>query len=211
MVFTYPTPAAPPERYTPLESNTVAFLVSPDDHTYNSLLETLPKVKDWVKGDQLTDAYNTESGTFQGLINAVFWDPRNELGPIYFLPYQFGLSTNKLSNERTRYFVWWRKDMLRIIEFIDDFPIETKARMRHRERTKAMLAKKKLGWPEKIMNEYFTQFWMDLQISLDSCKDLCKEFNFKTEIETSRAYVKEFGPVFREDGKDNIPPPPYGK
>eukprot|EP01084_Bolivina_argentea_P130065 229638_1 len=218
IIFNYPTPSAPPERWSGLESNIACFLYSlKSQHTDTIYDKILKHLKDdiyvWyndeenknrdindnkIKWDK--DSYNTEKGTFQSLINAIYWKREYGFGGINQIHQKFAINTNKLSNKRTKYFIEHRPNMLYLIEFVDDYPPTRKARDRCIVRSRKMIQNDKLDWFEIAMNAYFVQFWLDLNIicSDERNKNICMKLNFKfeKELEASIAYNQTLGYPF---------------
>ena len=221
IIFNYPTPSAPPERWSGLESNIACFLYDiKDNKIYETILEHLSKdIYVWyndednknkeinensMKWEQ--DSWNTEKGTFQSLLNAIYWNRDymiNEIGVnsdddigINQIHQKFAVNTNKLSNRRTKYFVEHRKNMLYMIEFVDDYPPTKKARDRCKVRSNKMMDDNyKLDWFEVIMNTYFVQFWLDFSIISTNYDGVINKFHldYDQELKASRNYHQKYG------------------
>ena len=145
------------------------------------------------------DSWNSERGTFQSLINAIYWKREYGLHGVTQMHQKFAVSTNKLSNKRTKYFVENRANMLYLIEFVDDYPPTKKARDRCIVRSRKMMENEyKLDWFEVIMNTYFVQFWLDLNVI---CSDeqgfgaicIALGLEYKEEMEAAIKYRDKYG------------------
>merc|ERR1712187_311708 len=120
-LFDYPSPSAPPQRVSGLESNIACFVYSPGKHKgiYDKILKHLGNdLFVWFDDDDnknkkinenevkwQRDAWNSERGTFQSLVNAIFWQREYSANGIYQIHQKYAVNTNKLSNRRTKYFV----------------------------------------------------------------------------------------------------------
>ena len=214
MIFNYPSPSAPPQRWSGLESNIACFLYSikNDDDIYDKILKHLANdIYIWYDDDDNkndvinnndikfnTDSWNSERGTFQSLINAIYWQREYGFNGINQIHQKYAINTNKLSNRRTKYFIQHRQNMLYMIEFVDDYPPTRKARDRCNVRSKKKIDGLKMDWFEIIMNSYFVQFWLDLNIICNDNKQyqqICDklELKYKTELDSSLAYKQKFG------------------
>eukprot|EP01083_Nonionella_stella_P025564 70382_1 len=213
VVFNYPVPAAPPERWSGLESNIACFLFSVTDNTiYEHILSHLKDdVYVWYNDEDnknaeinnnpvkwSADSWNTERGTFQSLMNAIYWKREDGFNGINQMHQRFAVNTNKLSNRRTKYFVEHRPNMLNIIEFVDDYPPTRKARDRCVVRSNKMIQDHyKLDWFEVAMNTYFVQFWLDMNgICGDTQYDsICNKLDlqYKKEVAVSLLYKTKYG------------------
>ena len=91
--------------------------------------------------------------------------------------------------------------MLKMVEFIDDHPVDKGPRRKYVDRVNRMLKgeKSQIDWFAVIMTQYTTQFWLDFNRAIEKCdQTFCSQiaFEYQQDVEIATKYKQQFGEPF---------------
>ena len=94
----------------------------------------------------------------------------------------------------------WRPSMLKMVEFVDDHPVDNSPRRKYQDRADKLIndEKSKVDWFAIKMTEYSIQFWLDFYRTFEKCGPVCLNigFNYDAEVAIAQKYKEKLGEPF---------------